>query len=157
MELDPDFTEFLRFCGAHRVRYLVVGGYAVAAHGHPRFTKDLDIWIAIDADNAARLLVALQEFGFGSLGLAAEDFTQPNAVVQLGYPPKRIDILTSASGVDFAECYTRRVDVAVTGLDRPVPFIGTNDLVANKVATGRLQDLADVEALRSQPGPDLAD
>ncbi len=147
MQLDPDFNEFIASCTAHDVRFLIVGGYAVAAHGHPRYTKDLDIWIWIGADNATRLVAALDDFGFGSLGLAPDDFTEPDTVIQLGYPPKRIDIITGATGVDFADCYPKRTEITITGLDRPVPFIGLDDLIANKAASARPQDLADIDAL----------
>lgn len=151
MQLDPDFNEFIASCTANDVRFLIVGGYAVAAHGRPRYTKDLDVWIWIDPDNAARLVQALDDFGFGSLGLTPDDFTEPDTIIQLGYPPKRIDIITSATGVDFDECYPNRDEIAITGLDEPVPFIGLDDLLANKTASARPQDLADVDIL-SRPG-----
>lgn len=98
MNLDPDFSEFIECCLAREVRFLIVGGYAVAAHGHPRYTKDLDVWVLVQPNNADRLLQALEDFGFGSIGLARADFTTPDQVVQLGQPPKRIDLLTGASG-----------------------------------------------------------
>lgn len=94
MQLDRDFREFLECLTGRDVRFLVVGGYAVAAHGHPRYTGDLDLWIWTSAENAESLLSALEDFGFGSLGLVSEDFTEPGRVVQLGYPPVRIDLLT---------------------------------------------------------------
>lgn len=147
MQLDPDFNEFIASCTANDVRFLIVGGYAVAAHGRPRYTKDLDVWIWVDPDNAARLVQALDDFGFGSLGLTPGDFTEPDTVIQLGYPPKRIDIITSATGVDFAQCYPNRDEIAITGLDQPVPFIGLDDLLINKAASARPQDLADVDIL----------
>lgn len=152
MELDRDFSEFIASCVEHDVRFLIVGGYALAAHGHPRFTKDLDVWVLIDPDNARRLLQALDAFGFGSLGLDAADFSQDDTIVQLGYPPKRIDILTTATGVDFDGCWARRFEVTID--DVVVPFISAADLVANKKAAGRLQDLADVAALEGE-APDL--
>ncbi len=151
MDLDRDFTEFIASCIAHDVRFLVVGGYAVAAHGHPRFTKDLDVWILVDPTNATRLTAALDSFGFGSLGLSPHDFLEEDTVIQLGYPPKRIDLLTSATGVDFAECWTRRVEFPIGDLS--VPFISAEDLVVNKRAAARPQDLADVAALEIPPGP----
>jgi hypothetical protein len=146
MELDPDLSEFIGCCVARDVRFLVVGGYAVAAHGHPRYTKDLDVWVWVDAANADRLLAALDDFGFGSVGLAAEDFTRPGSVVQLGHPPKRIDLLTTIDGVEFDECWSRRVEIDVSGTT--TAFIDLDDLIRNKRASGRLQDLADVEALQ---------
>lgn len=145
MELDPDFSEFISLCVTHEVRFLVVGGYAVAAHGHPRYTKDLDVWVWIDDTNAGRLVSALDDFGFGSLGLTASDFTSEQTVVQLGYPPKRIDVLTSIDGVRFDDCWANRVEIAVG--DVAVPFIAASDLVINKRASGRLQDLADAAAI----------
>lgn len=149
MELDRDFSAS---CAAHEVRYLIVGGYAVAAHGHPRFTKDLDVWVWIDEQNANRLVAALADFGFGDLGLTPGDFLDEGSVIQLGYPPKRIDILTQVDGVRFDDCWPRRVEIEVGG--QRVPFIAVDDLVANKKATGRLQDLADVEAFSDQRGLD---
>jgi hypothetical protein len=109
MELDRDFSEFIACCAARDVRFLIVGGYALAAHGHPRFTKDLDVWVWLDAENAARLIAALNDFGFESLGLTASDFTVPDMVVQLGHAPKRIDLLTSIYGVTFDECWPDHV------------------------------------------------
>ncbi len=147
MQLDPDFKEFIECCIADEVEFLIVGGYAVAAYGHPRYTKDLDVWVLIDGTNADRLVNALERFGFGSLGLTATDFSEPDTVVQLGYPPKRIDILMSIDGVDFADCSSRRMEIDVEGMTSPVPFIGLDDLRRNKRASGRAQDLADVEAL----------
>lgn len=152
MELDPDFREFVECCVAHEVQFLIVGGYAMAAHGQPRYTKDLDVWILVDHANAGRLVAALDAFGFGSLGLAPDDFVDPETIVQLGYPPKRIDILTSIDGVTFDDCYPNRFDVSVTGLSTPVPFIGIEDLKRNKAASDRPQDRADVEALSRPPG-----
>lgn len=145
MQLDRDFKEFLACLAAHDVRFLVVGGYAVAVHGHPRYTGDLDIWVWTSADNAAGVLKALADFGFASLGLVATDFTEPGRVVQLGYPPVRIDLLTSIDGVEFEECFARRIEVILDGL--PVPFIALDDLRRNKAASGRPQDRADLAAL----------
>lgn len=146
MLLGKDLHDFVSLCLKHGVRFLVVGGYAVAAHGHPRLTKDLDVWVWVDSENAARLVRVLAEFGFGSLGLTAEDFSEEGQVVQLGYPPNRIDILTSIAGVDFESCWDRRAEILLDSL--AVPFIGLDDLEKNKLAAGRAQDLADVEGLR---------
>lgn len=147
MRLSPDFNAFVDACSAKGVRFLVVGGYALAAHGHPRMTKDLDVLVDPAPGNADRLLAALEDFGFGSLGLTAKDFTEPGAVVQLGYPPLRIDLLTSLDGVAFEEAHAGRIEIAVDG--RSIPVIGRDALIANTRATGRLQDLADVERLES--------
>ena len=148
MKLNRDFRELLESFAAHDVRYLIVGGWAVAAHGHPRYTKDLDIWIWMDETNSEATLAALVDFGFGALGLTASDFTTPNTVVQLGYPPNRVDLLTSPSGVTFEECWQERVELRLDEL--VVPFIGIVGLIANKSATGRTQDLADIENLRDE-------
>jgi hypothetical protein len=99
--LNQDFKEFIQFLNDNQVHYLIVGGYAVAIHGHPRYTKDIDIWIEISRENALKIMKSLEQFGFGSLGLKMEDFLVPNQVVQLGYPPNRIDLLTSVDGRNF--------------------------------------------------------
>jgi hypothetical protein len=144
--LNRDFREFIQSLNDNHVLYLVVGGYAVAVHGHPRYTKDLDVWIAMTPENAARCVAALGQFGFGSLGLQPSDFQVPDQIVQLGYPPNRIDVLVSLPGVDFAECYPSRLEVDVEGTR--VNFIDLDNLKKNKRATGRHQDLADVENLQ---------
>lgn len=144
--LNTDFLDFLALLNQHQVRYLIVGGYAVAVHGHPRYTKDIDIWLEISLENAKNLLAALQDFGFGSLGLTEEDFLSPDRVIQLGYPPNRIDLLTSIDGVEFGECYGDRLQVQLQGLT--LPFIDLDNLRRNKQASGRLQDLADLENLQ---------
>lgn len=145
MELNPDFQEFLRSFVDRDVRFLIVGGYALAAHGHPRYTKDLDVWVWTDPSNARRVVAALEAFGFGGLGLAASDFEEPDVVVQLGREPQRIDILTFATGLGFEDAYEHRVVVDVGGLR--VPFISVDDLRTNKLATGRLRDRADAADL----------
>jgi len=143
--LSQDFKEFIQSLNDNDVRYLVVGGYAVALHGYPRYTKDIDIWIDSSQENASRLLRALEQFGFGSVGLRVEDFLEAGQVVQLGHPPNRIDLLTSLSGVSFEECYDAKIDVSIE--DLAVSFIDIENLKKNKRASGRLQDLADVENL----------
>jgi len=145
MELDRDFSEFIACFVARDVEFLIVGGYAVAAHGHPRYTKDLDVWVRVDPGNAERIVAALGDFGFGGLGLAVEDFLSDDVVVQLGREPQRIDLLTFVSGVEFDEAYENRVVVEIGGFRMPV--IGRAELRRNKLATGRLRDLADVEDL----------
>ncbi|MEX0658907.1 MAG: DUF6036 family nucleotidyltransferase [Egibacteraceae bacterium] len=145
MELDHNFSEFIASLRVHDVRFLVVGGYAVAFHGHPRYTGDLDVWLLVDDANARAVLAALEDFGFGDVGLTVEDFSTPGRVVQLGYPPLRIDLLTSIDGVDFAEAYDRRIEAALSRVS--VPFISLEDLRRNKAASGRWQDRADLEAL----------
>ena len=145
MELNPDFQELLRSFAAHDVRFLVVGGYALAAHGHPRYTKDLDIWVWTDPANTQRVVAALEELGFGELGLTPADFQEPEIVIQLGREPQRIDILTFATGLVFDRAYEHRVLIDVGGV--PVPFISVDDLRTNKLATGRIQDQADAAQL----------
>lgn len=146
MTLHPDFKEFIQLLNAHDVQYLVVGGYAVALHGHPRYTKDLDVWIEADPENIGCLLEALREFGFGSLELDVDDFLEPGTVVQLGRPPQRIDILTELDGVVFNDCHAARQDVILE--DVCVSFIGLDALRKNKKSSGRHQDLADLEQLQ---------
>lgn len=143
--LNQDFKEFIQFLNDNNVRYLVVGGYAVAVHGHPRYTKDIDIWIEVTPENANNLLEVLTQFGFGSLGLKAEDFLTPDQIIQLGYPPNRIDLLTGIDGVDFENCYPLRLEVDIDNV--VVNFIDLDNLRKNKKASGRLQDLADLENL----------
>ncbi len=146
--LNPDYREFVQFLNENRVRYLVVGGYAVAFHGYPRYTKDIDIWVESTPDNAARVLQALQDFGFGSLGLTDEDFLTPDQIIQLGYPPARIDLITSMIGVEFDECFASRREEEVEGLR--INFIDRENLLKNKRSTDRLQDQADVERLERE-------
>jgi Nucleotidyl transferase of unknown function (DUF2204) len=143
--LNQDFKEFIQFLNDNHVQYLIVGGYAVAIHGHPRYTKDIDIWIETSPDNANNLLQALEQFGFSSLGLQIQDFLTPNQIIQLGYPPNRIDLLTNIDGVIFEDCYPLRLEVVID--DVVVTFIDLDNLKKNKKASGRLQDLADLENL----------
>ena len=144
--LNQDFKEFIASLNANQVRYLVIGGYAVAFHGYPRYTKDIDIWIERNEANAARMVEALEDFGFGSLGLQADDFVEADQIIQLGYPPARIDLITSAPGVDFGQCHASRVEVDSERVR--VKFIDLVNLRRNKRAVGRMQDLADLENLR---------
>lgn len=146
MILNPDFKDFFVSLNETRVRYLVVGGYAVALHGHPRYTKDIDIWVGSDEENARRLVQAIENIGFGSLGLEAEDFLVPDRIVQLGYPPSRIDLITTLPGVAFEECYPSGVEVSIDEVI--ITFIDLENLRANKRASGRYQDLADLEKLQ---------
>ncbi len=143
--LSKDFKEFIELLNVHSVRYLVVGGYAVAFHGHPRYTKDLDVWIELSPENADKVIKALEEFGFGSLGLKAEDFLEEDQVVQLGHPPNRIDILTALKKIKFEDCYKERIEIELQGVK--LNFIDIENLKQNKRATGRPQDLADAENL----------
>jgi hypothetical protein len=149
--LNEDFKEFVALLHSNQVDYLIVGGYALAAYGHPRYTGDLDFWVGTNAANARRVLQALDAFGFGSLGIAQTDLTAPNRVIQLGFPPRRIDLLTSIDGVDFADCFERRITVEFDGM--VLNFISLNDFKTNKRSTGRHKDLADLEALGETLAP----
>jgi hypothetical protein len=143
--LTPDFKEFIQSLNDNAVRYLVVGGYAVALHGYPRYTKDIDIWVGLDKVNAERLIRAIKQFGFESLGLKVEDFLEADQIIQLGYPPNRIDLITSLPGVEFDICYEARMEVTLDEVK--VNFIDLENLRKNKKASGRFQDLADLENL----------
>ena len=145
MILGPDFSEFVALCERHEVRYLIVGGFAVGVHGHIRYTKDLDIWVEPENSNVSDLLRVLDEFGFGSLDLSADDFLIPGNVVQLGYPPNRLDLLTQPTGVEFTTCWANRLRIDLGTVTANV--MGLDDLVANKRASGRRRDLADIEDL----------
>lgn len=146
--LNRDFREFATLLNEHGVEYLDVGGHALAAHGHPRYTRDIDFQVSHQADNIARLLTALQRAGFGSLGLPATDFDD-DTVVQPGQPPRRIDLPTRMDGVDFNACWTHRETGAIDGID--LHSIGLEDFKTNQRATGRLKDLADQAASGKRP------
>lgn len=146
MALSKDLLEFVGFLNTNKVQYLVVGGYAVAFHGHPRYTKDIDIWIHPELENIHNLLAALQDFGFGSLDLSVQDFQNPDIVIQLGNIPNRIDLLTDIDGVSFSECYPKKQIIDIDGVS--INFIDLENLRKNKQASGRLQDMADLENLQ---------
>lgn len=145
MELHPDFSEFIALLNAHHVEYLVVGGYAVAYYGYPRYTGDLDIWIKTSSDNADRVLSVLRDFGMGSLGIAKVDLLRPDGIVQIGHPPLRLDLLNSIDGVEFDEAYPIAVQGNLEGL--PIRFISLNKLRQNKEASGRDKDRLDLKNL----------
>ena len=145
MKLSKDLREFVALLNSTRVNYLLVGGHAVAFHGYPRFTGDIDFFVEISPENAARLDQVLRECGFGGIGIRREDFLQPGTVVQLGRPPNRIDLLTSIDGVTFSEAWLNRIPAELDGL--PVNVLGKADLLRNKQACGRPQDLADAAQL----------
>ena len=115
-------------------------------HGHPRYTKDIGLWIENTTQNAQKMIAAIDQFGFGSLGLKASDFLEPDTIIQLGYPPNRIDLLTTLAGVEFSKCYPNKVEVDLDGVK--VDFIDLENLILNKTASGRMQDLADVDNLQ---------
>lgn len=145
IELPRDFSEFLRLLNDREVRYLVIGGYAVGYHGYPRATNDLDVWIAIAPDNAARVVEALEDFGFGSAELTTDLFLKEDSIIRMGLPPMRIEILTTISGVSFETCYQDRVEGVFGGTE--VTLISLDDLKRNKRASGRYKDLDDLEHL----------
>lgn len=143
--MNQDFLDLLRAFIAHNVRFLVVGAYALGAHGRPRATGDLDIWIDATAENAPRVMTALSDFGAPLVDVTLSDFTQPGVVFQIGLPPARIDILTQLSGITFDEAWPDRHRAAFDSVE--VDFIGRAAFIKNKRATGRAKDLGDVEAL----------
>lgn len=147
--LNEDFREFVALLNSNQVNYLIVGGYALAAYGHPRYTGDLDFWIGVDPENAMRVLSVLDQFGFGALGIGLDDLTTPDRVLQLGFPPRRIDLLTSIDGVQFTPAFTTRITVEVDG--QTLNFISLEDFKTNKRSTGRNKDLADLDALGESP------
>lgn len=143
--VNQSFKEFLESLNANQVRYLVVGGYAVAVHGYPRYSRNLDLWIENTPENAEKLVRALEQFGFETSGLTVSDFLEPDTIIQLGSLPNRIDLLTSLLGVEFSACYGEKIEVDLERM--PVFFIDLENLKKNKISTGRMQDLADVENL----------
>jgi len=149
--MNRDFKELLSEFSRHGVEHLVIGAHALAAHGHVRATKDLDVWVNATASNAERVVAALRAFGAPLGNISAADFSKPGITFEIGVAPLRIDVCTDIDGVRFEEAWPRRSVHQVEGVD--VPVIGADDLIANKKATGRLQDLADVEALERLRGP----
>ncbi len=145
LELPKDFREFLKLLSDHRVKYLLVGGYSVAFHGYTRTTNDIDVWVPKDSENAVRLISALEEFGFGMPELKPELFLEPDQIVRLGIEPLRIEITTTIDGVDFDDCYNRRIESGLHGV--PVVVIELGDLKINKRSAGRRKDLIDVDEL----------
>ena len=144
---NPDFKDMLSALSDAEIDFLVVGAYAMAVHGHPRATGDLDIWVRPSSDNAPRVYLALAEFGAPLDDLSVEDLTTPGVVFQIGVEPSRIDILTSISGVEFNSAWRRRQSIELEGISLNV--IGRTDLIVNKRASGRTKDLADAETLDS--------
>lgn len=143
--MNPDFRDLFAEFNAHGVEYLVVGAHALAVHGHVRATKDLDIWVRPDLENAKRVLRALAAFGAPLRGLTEADLTEPGLILQIGVAPVRIDIITAIGGVEFEEAWPVRVLTKFA--DQPVSVLSKQHLIQNKRATGRTQDLADLERL----------
>jgi len=144
--LSQDFKEFIELLIRNKAEYLIVGGYAVGIHGHPRYTGDLDIWLNPTPDNAELVLKSVNEFGFSSFKLTTSDFTKPGNVIQLGYPPLRIDLLTEIDGVTFEDCFKNKRQVTIDNLI--VNFIGYEDLLKNKRESGRPRDIDDIDNLK---------
>ena len=148
--MNEDFLDLLAALLASEARFLVVGAHAMAVHGVPRATGDLDVWIARDPENVERVWQALLDFGapMEALGIRRADLESPDKICQIGLPPRRIDLLTAVSGVEFEEAWGSRVGQRLGDLQ--IPFIGRTELIQNKKASGRLKDLADVEILESE-------
>ena len=143
--LPTEFRDLLKLLNAHDVKYLIIGGYAVAYHGYPRTTGDIDIWVERSEKNANRTVEALKAFGFDLPELRTSLFKKEETLVRMGYPPLRVEIMTSISGVEFEKCYENRIDDELGGVIASV--IGLSCLKQNKLATGRLRDLSDLEYL----------
>ena len=145
IHLPQDFRELLRLLNSKKIDYLVIGGYAVAFHGYPRATGDMDVWIAISKDNARKTVEALKEFGFDTPELKEELFLKKGKNIRMGNPPLRVEFLTSIDGVEFGKCYKNKETVKIDDIE--INFISLKDLKKNKKASGRHQDLADIENL----------
>ncbi len=143
--LNKHFQDFLGLLEKHHVEYVIVGGYAVGVHGFPRYTGDMDVFVGISDENAARLVDVFNEFGFETLSLKASDFLEPDTVVEVGREPMKIQVLTGIDGVTFDRCRSDRIVVNISGLQ--VPFIGFGSLLANKAASPRSKDRIDLEEL----------
>lgn len=142
-QLPPDFKEFLKLFVAHEIKFLLIGGYAVNAFGYSRNTNDMDVWVENSASNRQKVIRALRAFGFSSTPDNALD--EPNAMLRMGVPPMRIELLQEISGVQFQECWPRRVSFRAGDVE--IPLIALQDLIANKPASGRDKDLLDVKEL----------
>ena len=151
--MDPkkDFREFIELCVSKRVEFVIVGAFALTAHGAPRFTEDMDVFIKVSEENAVKMFSVLEDFGFGRIGIRREDFLETGQVIQLGRPPNRIDILTSISGVTWEEAWESRKQFELFG--QQCFAIGLESLVRNKQASGRPKDMWDVERIKSDINP----
>ena len=145
MMLAKDFEDFIKLLNKHQVEYMIVGGYALAFHGKPRYTGDIDIWIGISNTNATKLLRVISDFGLASLGLEKEDFLKEGYITQIGRPPLRIDIMNSIDGVTFIEAFSRKEVVEINGIK--MLYIGLSDFIKNKQASGRKKDITDINEL----------
>jgi hypothetical protein len=145
IQLPPGFKDFLKLLHEKQVEYLLIGGYAVAYHGYARATADMDIWVRSDHENAVKLVTCVQEFGFDVPNLSPILFLEPDKIIRMGHPPIRIKILTTISGLDFADSYRKHLEIEVNGC--PVNMIDIDSLKSNKKASGRYKDLNDLEHL----------
>ena len=150
--LNEDYKDMLRALSDEKVEFLLIGAYAMAAHGYPRATMDIDIWVMPSSRNADAVLRALMRFGAPLHNLTREDLQKEGIIFQIGVAPRRIDIITSATGLTFEEAYKRSLSVNLDGIEVHIPSI--DDLIHNKKATGRTKDLADAEALESLKNSD---
>ena len=145
IQLPTDFKEFLKLLNLHQVKYLLIGGYAVSYHGYPRATADMDIWVAIQEENAEKVVAVLKKFGFDTPSLTPSLFLTENQIIRMGNPPMRIELLTTISGVRFEECYSERIIDIIDDVE--VQIINLEHLKHNKQASGRQKDLDDLEHL----------
>ncbi len=153
MILASDFEDFIKLLNYHQVYYLIVGGYAMAFHGKPRYTGDLDIWIDVSDYNAEKMLSVIDDFGFSSSNFKKNDFLKQNLINQIGFPPLRIDIITSIDGVTFTDAYSAKQIIDLDGFH--ANYIGLNELIQNKKSSARKIDLSDVEDLQKQKNKKL--
>lgn len=144
--LPQDFRDFLKLLNSKKIKYLLIGGYAVGYYGYPRATADIDIWVAISKENAKKITEAIRDFGMNTPDLTESIFLKPGQIIRMGYPPIRIEVLTEISGVNFEQCYARRKETKIDGIK--VKIISFDDLLKNKKASGRYKDLNDLENLR---------
>ena len=145
MYLNEDFKEFIKLLNYHKVEYLVVGGYALAFHGSPRYTGDIDFWVNPTIENSKKMIKVLNDFGFSSLQLTENDFLEKDKVFQFGFPPYRIDMLTSVTNLDFETCYPKRKEIMQDNIK--LMFIDIESFKINKKALGRTKDIADIDSL----------
>lgn len=144
-ELSKDFEDFIRLLNQHEVKYLIVGGYSVAFHGYPRYTKNIDLLIAVDPENAKRMVQVIQDFGFASLDLTESDFLEQEMIIQIGMEPNRVDIICWITGFQFNDYYEKREEFVNN--DLVLPFVDKKGLACLKNLAGRTKDLADLEEL----------
>lgn len=149
MKLKKDFKEFIELLNSANVSFVIVGGFAVAFHGHPRYTGDIDIFVERSEENSRRIWKAIERFGFAEIGLSQNDFTKPHRIIQLGFVPSRINIITGIDAVSFQEAWDDKADARLDGV--PVAFISKEHLIINKAASGRPQDQADIARLADDP------